>query len=182
MRRPLTARMVVRVYDRVVTVEPKASRPYMPGYGIVGPTEGSGLLPWSWAVERLAGSRNYWVVTRWPDGRPHAMPVWGLWEQDAFWFSSSLGSRKARNLNADPRCTVTTESAQEPVVLEGTAEIVTNPQALERMLALENAKYKTSYGIEMLDPAKNATIRVVPRWAFALDAADFTGSPTRWAF
>ena len=35
--------MVVRVYDRVVIVEPKASRPYMPGYGIVGPTEGSGL-------------------------------------------------------------------------------------------------------------------------------------------
>lgn len=180
--RLLTARMVVRVYDRLVTVEPKASRPYMPGYGIAGPTEGSGLLPWSWAVERLTGSRNYWVVTRWPDGRPHAMPVWGVWDQDAFWFSSSLGSRKARNLKADPRCTVATENTQEPVVLEGAAEIVTNPQALERMLALENAKYKTSYGIEMLDPAKNATIQVVPSWAFALDAMDFTGSPTRWVF
>ncbi len=129
----------------------------------LGPTEGSGLLPWSWAVERLTGSRNYWVVTRWPDGRPHAMPVWGVWDQAAFWFSSSLGSRKARNLKADPRCTVTTENTQEPVVLEGTAEIVAERQALVRMLALENAKYQTSYGIEMLDPARNATIRVVPR-------------------
>ena len=163
-------------------MEPKASRPYMPGYGIVGPREGSGLLPWSWAVERLTGSRNYWVVTRWPDGRPHAMPVWGVWDQDAFWFSSSLGSRKARNLAADPRCTVTTENTQEPVVLEGTADIVTDPAALSRMLALENTKYKTSYGIEMLDPAKNATIRVIPRWAFGLNAADFTGSPTSWLF
>ena len=27
----------------------------MPGYGVVGPEEGSGLLPWSWAQERLAG-------------------------------------------------------------------------------------------------------------------------------
>src|SRR5690606_27626478 len=34
------------------SVEPVAERPYMPGYGIVGPDEGSGLLPWSWAVER----------------------------------------------------------------------------------------------------------------------------------
>ena len=42
-------------------VEPKASRPFMPGYGI---SEGEeGLLPWSWAVERLEKSHNYWVMT-----------------------------------------------------------------------------------------------------------------------
>jgi hypothetical protein len=58
--------------------QPRASRPYMPGYGIVGPTQGSGLLPWSWAEERLTASRNYWVASSWPDGRPHAMPVWHL--------------------------------------------------------------------------------------------------------
>ena len=33
--------------------EPHASRPYMPGYGLLGPDEGTGLLPWSWAEERL---------------------------------------------------------------------------------------------------------------------------------
>jgi hypothetical protein len=27
---------------------PEAARPYMPGYGILGPTEGQGLLSWSW--------------------------------------------------------------------------------------------------------------------------------------
>ena len=32
----------------------------MPGYGISGPTEGSGLLHWSWATERLTAARNYW--------------------------------------------------------------------------------------------------------------------------
>jgi hypothetical protein len=36
---------------------PRASRPYMPGYGIQGPDEGSGLLPWSWAEQRLTESR-----------------------------------------------------------------------------------------------------------------------------
>jgi general stress protein 26 len=161
---------------------PRASRPCMPGYGIVGPAEGSGLLPWSWAEARLVASRNYWVATSWPDGRPHAMPVWGLWDDGAFWFSSSRRSRKARNLAIDPRCVVTTENAAEPVVVEGLAEVISDPEALTRMLALENAKYQTDYSIELLDPAVNATIRVRPRWAFGLAEGDFTGSPTRWIF
>jgi PPOX class probable F420-dependent enzyme len=153
----------------------------MPGYGIKGPEEGSGLLPWSWAEERLTGSRNYWVVSRWPDGRPHAMPVWGLWHRASFWFSSSRGSRKARNLTADPRCVVTTEDPSEPVVVEGTAELVRDAEELATLLALENAKYQTDYGIEMLDPEENSAFRVRPSWAFGLRADDFTGSPTRWS-
>jgi hypothetical protein len=55
--------------------QPRASRPYMPDNGVVGPAEGRGLLPWSWAEERLIASHNYWVATVWPDGRPHVMPV-----------------------------------------------------------------------------------------------------------
>ena len=152
----------------------------MPGYGLLGRDEGTGLLPWPWAEERLTSSRNYWVVSLWPDGRPHAMPVWGLWHEGAFWFSSSKGSRKARNLAADPRCVVTTEDAADPVVLEGTAELVSEPEALATMLALENAKYDTNYTIDLLDPDVNAVYRVRPRWAFGLRHDDFTGSPTRW--
>ena len=60
-------------------MEPSTSRPHMPGYGIAGPREGSGLLPWSWAVQRLTASHDYWLATVCPDGRPHVMPVWGVW-------------------------------------------------------------------------------------------------------
>jgi Pyridoxamine 5'-phosphate oxidase len=161
---------------------PHSSRPYMPGYGTLPEDEGTGLLPWSWAAERLTASRNYWVVTAWPDGRPHAMPVWGMWHDGAFFFSSSKPSRKSKNLTADPRCVVTTEDADNPVVVEGIAELVTAPQDLATILALENAKYSTDYGIEMLDPALNSCFRVRPRWAFGLQAGDFAGSPTRWDF
>ena len=49
------------------------------------------------------------------------------------------------------------------------------------LLALENAKYETDYGIELLDPAENSAYRVRPRWAFALQSDDFTGTPTRAA-
>jgi PPOX class probable F420-dependent enzyme len=154
----------------------------MPGYGILGASEGTGLLSWSWAVERLSASRNYWIATVWPDGRPHAMPVWAVWRQDFLWFSSSLRSRKVRNLRANPGCVATTEDATDPVVLEGTAEVVADLDLIAEFLAATNEKYQTSYGIDFLDPAVNATVRVTPRSVFALREADFTGSPTRWAW
>ena len=154
----------------------------MPGYGIKGPDEGSGLLPWSWAADRLAASRNYWVTTLWPDGRPHVMPVWAVWDGKTIWFSSSLRSRKARNAAADPRCVVTTEDAAEPVVLEGRAAIVTEPGAIARFADLMNSKYEAGMTVEFLDPAVNATIRVLPSRAFGIAHDDFTGSPTRWVF
>ncbi len=47
---------------------PRVSRPYMPGYGITGADQGSGLLDWSWAAQRLTEARNYWVATVWPTG------------------------------------------------------------------------------------------------------------------
>jgi PPOX class probable F420-dependent enzyme len=159
-----------------------AGRPYMPGYGIQGADEGRGLLPWSWAEEQLTASRNYWLVTHWPDGRPHAMPVWAVWHAGALWFSSGNGSRKVRNLRADARCVLMTEDAANPVVVEGVAELVSDRGELELLLALENAKYETNYGMEMLDPAVNSAYRVRPRWAFALQSDDFTGTPTRWTF
>ncbi|HEX4215483.1 MAG TPA: hypothetical protein VIA06_19355 [Candidatus Dormibacteraeota bacterium] len=50
------------------------------------------------------------------------------------------------------------------------------------VLALENTKYGTDYGMEMLDPAENTTFRIRPVWVFGLDEGDFGGSPTRWQF
>jgi len=104
--------------------EPTASRPHMPGYGIVGPLEGKGLLSWEWAEERLVSSHDYWLATTRPAGSPHVMPVWGVWAQGAAWFSSSRESRKARNIAADPRVVLTTDNPRQPVVVEGVVEPV----------------------------------------------------------
>lgn len=161
---------------------PAARRPYMPGYGIRGPAEGSGLLAWSWATEHLAASHDYWIATVSADGSPHVMPVWGLWLGDTIWFSSSRESHKSRDLRRDPRCTVTTDDPFEPVIVKGVAELVTDETQLANVLDAENRKYETEYGIEMLDPAINCCFRVWPRQAFGLLERDFTGSPTRWTF
>lgn len=162
--------------------QPLAGRPHMPGYGIAGPEAGTGLLPWSWAVERLTGSHDYWLATVGPEGHPHVMPVWGVWHDGGVWFSSGLRSRKARNLAAQPACTLTTDDAQQPVVVEGTAERVTDPDRLRAFAAAVDAKYDTDYGVEFYDPAVNGVWRVAPAWAFGLVQDDFSGSPTRWTF
>lgn len=162
--------------------EPTASRPYMPGYGTLPADQGSGLLPWSWALERITQSHDYWLATVTPAGAPHLMPVWAVWHQDVLWFSSANGSRKARNIASQPRCSLATADPLQPVVVHGRARRVTDPRELSAMLAAENAKYGTSYGADMVDPATNSVFALQPEWAFALDSADFTGSPTRYSF
>jgi PPOX class probable F420-dependent enzyme len=152
----------------------------MPGYGIAGPRAGSGLLPWSWAEQRLASSHDYWLATVGPAGRPHVMPVWGVWDGRSLWFSSSPGSRKTRNLSLDPRAAVTTDNPREPVVVEGRASRVSDEAGNATFAGMLNVKYETEYAVDFL--LANASFRLWPSWAFGLLQEDFSGSPTRWEF
>ena len=77
---------------------------------------------------------------------------------------------------------MSTEDPRNPVVLEGAAEIVTETGAIQGFLDGMNAKYGTDYPIDFLDPAKNASVRVRPSWAFGVAEENFVGSPTRWEF
>jgi nitroimidazol reductase NimA-like FMN-containing flavoprotein (pyridoxamine 5'-phosphate oxidase superfamily) len=96
------------------------------------------MLPWTWATERLAAGRSYWVATTCPDGRPHAMPVWGVWLDEAVHFGTSRDSRKGRNLARDPRVVVHLESGDEVVILEGEVE---ETEIDERVADAYEAKY-----------------------------------------
>ena len=162
--------------------EPVADRPFMPGYGVLAADAGSGLIPWAEAERRLTVSHDYWCATVRPDGRPHVMPVWGVWLDERVSFSSSLASRKARNLAADPRCTVTTDDALNPVVVEGVAERVVDPEGIAAFVDAVNRKYDADVTVAFQDPAVNGTYAVRPETVIALTHGDFTGSPTRWRF
>lgn len=150
----------------------------MPGYGIAAADEGSGLLAWSWAVERLVRSHDYWFATVRPDGRPHVMPVWGVFLDDELWLSTGPASRKARNLGHNDAVVVTTDEAVAPVVVEGRARPVVVRPAVERFAAAMDEKYETTSGVAFY--AEQATFAVTIDRAFGLDDDDFTGSPTRW--
>jgi PPOX class probable F420-dependent enzyme len=176
------ARDRLRVHRPVPIRPPTPMRPYMPGYGTLPPDQGTGLLDWSQVEPRLAASHDYWLATVWADGRPHLMPVWGVWDGQAFWFSSSAHSRKVMNLTHNAHCSVSTDDPLDPVVLDGVAAVDRNRTSMSEFLSRLNAKYHTDYGLDFLDPERNATVRVRPVAAFALLAYDFTGSPTRWRF
>ena len=160
--------------------EPEASRPSMPPeYGMLGPKQGKGLLPWSWATDRLARSRGYWLATTRPDGRPHMAVVWGVWLHGRFYFFTSTDSRKARNLAANPRCVVCPEDTDEAVIVEGVAEEVKDPAVLRQFRDAYEAKYH-----EEVDTGRFTLYGVRPRVAFGsiADPVDWPGTATRWQF
>jgi Pyridoxamine 5'-phosphate oxidase len=153
--------------------EPTAARPYMPGYGVAGSE--AGLLPWSWALERLVSSHRYWLATADQHGAPHLMPVWAVWYEESLWFSSGGRSRKVRNLRANPRCAVQAGDA-DPVIVHGSVEFVGDPDG-----ALV-AAYRAKYGEAPPDSRENPIARVRPVWVFGLVESAFESTPTRWDF
>ena len=158
----------------------------MPGYGLRTGTKG--LLPWSWAEQRLKKSHNYWITTVKPDGSPHAssphtMVVWGLWQDGHFLFSTGSKSRKARNLAQNRNCVVCTELASEAVIVEGTAEIA-DVAARRKFLPIYERKYKFDMkGMkEDILSMKEPIFAVRPRVVFGLWEKHFVSKTTRWQF
>jgi hypothetical protein len=160
---------------------PKASRPQALGYGF--PETTKGLLPWSWAEQRMKKSHNYWITTVKPDGSPHTMVVWGLWQDRRFLFSTGSKSRKARNLGENPNCIVCNEHAHEAIIVEGTAEIA-DVAARRKMLPLYERKYKFDMSTMKDDilSMKEPVFAVRPRVVFAMWEKHFQNKSTRWEF
>ena len=159
--------------------EPSATRPsFTPGYGIDAKST-EGLLPWSFVTERMEKARNYWVATTRADGRPHVAPVWGLWLDGAFYFSTDPQSVKGRNLARSPEVVIHLESGDEAVIFEGTVQRVTDRDELTRFAEAYDAKY----GFKP-DPSSpdQGVYRLQPRTALAWTEKEFVTSTTRWAF
>src|SRR5690349_13700670 len=137
-------------------------RPGMPrGYGIA--TGEDGLLPWSYVEERMTQSHNYWISTVCPDGRPHAMPVWGVWVNGRLYFGTDRESRKARNLAANPAVVAHVESGDETVIVEGTAREVVDAAEVEAM----DESYQAKYGMKLGDaPGDSVLLAVEPKVVF----------------
>jgi general stress protein 26 len=147
----------------------------MPGYGM--PTGTKGLLSWTWAEERLRRSHNYYVMTVRSEGTPHAMPVWGIWVEGRFYFSTGATSVKARNLAANKSCVICTDNAAEAVVVEGTASTVSDASRIAELSPHYSKKYKSF----TLDPKMGPIFEVRPKIAFGLREKTFK-STTRWIF
>jgi nitroimidazol reductase NimA-like FMN-containing flavoprotein (pyridoxamine 5'-phosphate oxidase superfamily) len=121
--------------------EPFARRPQVPHYYKFS-QDPEGLLPWSYAVERLVAARNYWIATCRPSGAPHTTPLWGVWVDDVLYLDGSPETRWGRNLAANPQVSVNLESADDVVIVEGDAEFcVTDDKLAQQIIDAWTAKY-----------------------------------------
>ncbi len=113
---------------------------FPPGYGL--PPGDEGMLEWSAVEARLVASKHYWLASVRPDGRPHLIPRWGIWLDDAFYYDGSPSTRHARNLEVNPACSLSLEDGQHAVVLEGTSTATrADADALGAELSAAFAKY-----------------------------------------
>jgi PPOX class probable F420-dependent enzyme len=69
-------------------------------------------------VGALFDGPNYaHVATLMPDGGPHSVPVWVGVEGERVAFLTSPGSRKARNLERDPRVAISVTAHDQPFAM-----------------------------------------------------------------
>ena len=112
--------------------------------------------PWDDIERLLADAQLYWIITVRADGRPHAVPLVGVWQDGAFAFCTGAEEQKQRNLDANPRVAVTTGStgangwdSGKDVVVEGTAVRVTDADALQVLADAWFAKYGDDWKFEV---------------------------------
>ena len=164
--------------------------------------------PWAEARARLQKAekyRTYWLTTIRPDGRPHVMPVIGVWMDATFYFISGPETQKGRNLERNPACVMTVGSRGLPafdLVVEGRAVRVSDTAMLERVAATYTADLHWPLEVRegavfgpnapTAGPPPYAVFALTPTTIFGLPGLFGMGapgkrrkppvSPTRWRF
>lgn len=135
------------------------------------------MLEWRWADSRLSASRNYWIASTTRGGRPSVVPVWGVWVDGAVYFGTDSRSRKAQNLERDPRVVIHLESGDDVVILHGEVErfVLTDSIA-------DAYKEKYDYRPNPDETSAESWYRLRPRRALAWVERDFPKTATRFDF
>jgi hypothetical protein len=151
-------------------VVPEPKRPYVEGYGI--PEHNEGLLRWEYVCERMAKSRNYWVCTVGKNGRPHSVPVWGIWYNQTLFFGGGPNTRWSRNLVANPTVSIHLEDGNEAIIFEGTVARITDAA----VMAPIDDEYLVKYNMRHGPPVGILKPRLALAWT------EYPTTTTRWLF
>ena len=108
----------------------------------LGIADGLPPVDWSIVVERIAdgsppapdahNARTTWLTTLNDDGSPHVTAVGALWLDGTFWFQTGVGTKKHRNVERDPRCSIALSVRDADVVVDGHASRVTDAADVAR--------------------------------------------------
>jgi hypothetical protein len=102
---------------------------------------GSETIPWSRPRDLLSagpfGMDTTCVLgTVRPDGRPHAAMFGAAFYDGDLYFQTGPSTRKARNIAANPACTIAASLPEMDLVFEGEARRVTDTATLEAVAAI----------------------------------------------
>ncbi len=157
---------------------------------------GSAALPWSRPHDLLIGGSptpdiTFFLGTSRPDGRPHAAGIGVLWLDGDLYFTSGPETRKARNLAANPACTISARLEGIDLVLEGEATRVTDQRTLEEAARryreggwpaeVEGDALTAPYSAPSAGPPPWYLYRFTFHTAFGVATAEPYGA-TRWRF
>jgi general stress protein 26 len=113
---------------------------------------------WSDIDARLAAAQLYWIVTVRRDGRPHAVPLCGVWHDGAFYFCTGDAEQKMRNLEHDAHVVVTAGplgaggwTTGKDIAVEGVAGRVTDENLLRELAEEWTTKYAGDWAWEVRD-------------------------------
>ncbi|MHA2338698.1 MAG: pyridoxamine 5'-phosphate oxidase family protein [Candidatus Hodarchaeales archaeon] len=146
-------------------------RPHIPDYGIE--ESDKGLLSWEFVRTELKNAKNYWLSTTKPNGDPHAIPIWGSWINDQFFFGGGPDTQNRKNLEKNPHIVIHSESGTKVVILEGVVGMLNDDKKLVEEIQKD---YKRKYNFDHPEPFYHVKINKVLAW----DMNDYAGTPTRW--
>jgi len=129
--------------------------------GTVSPLYGNPNAPapaWGDVERRLTEAQLYWMVTVRSNGRPHAVPLCGVWREGAFFFTTGTAEQKMRNLEHDPHVVVTAGPLGaegwgngKDIAVEGVAARVDDLALLSELADEWRTKYAGDWDFEVRD-------------------------------
>lgn len=142
-----------------------------------------GFIPWSKINYFLLAFRSIRLSTTRPDGRPHAVPVWYIWDGRNLYFISGRSLQKSKNLARQPWSVVHAGDGDDVIILEGPVGIVTDREELGKIDAAYRAKYVdpgTGAQATIFEPGADlyrTNVKRVMAWEYATVA-----NRTDWKF
>jgi hypothetical protein len=167
--------------------------------------EGLPTIEWSQVETQLAdvlthddpqspNRSTFWLTTLNADGSPHVTSVGALWHAGSVWFQTGAGTRKAKNVARDARCTISVATSNFDVMVGGEARRVTDPKTVAEIAALwakggwparpddSGIGITAPFNAPTLGPPPWFVYQLTPRTATAVGTAEATPGSTRWRF
>jgi Pyridoxamine 5'-phosphate oxidase len=161
-------------------------------------------MEWSAVVDRLEQGLSQapgtggpdrhtcWLTTLNVDGSPHVTALAVLWVDGHFWFETGRETRKGRNLARDPRCALSLATHAFDLVVEGRADLVTDPTSVARLAGIWSADWPVEVdasGTALTAPFSAPSAGKPPWFVYRVDATSATtlatvgdGGATRFRF